>query len=207
MGEYAERLTDGEEVKIGTCESMYYLRYEDRGKVCALSHSLDPATTDGLRWRLPFPDEDHILIGEYQPHTRGQRLYLDRKDGEQFARQFSDPETAETPGLIQLKHECGLLVNMPCFHGEKLPEITGPDCTKAFWNGKSWFLELSGVINKPDGRVLPLVHCRHCRQQWSYTWPDILPYLHDEMRQRMEKHATIEEIQIANATQEDATVV
>ncbi len=30
MGEYAKRASDGVEVKIGTCEAMYYLRFEDR---------------------------------------------------------------------------------------------------------------------------------------------------------------------------------
>ena len=33
MGEYAIRKSDGESIKIGTCEDMYYLRYEDRFKV------------------------------------------------------------------------------------------------------------------------------------------------------------------------------
>ncbi len=30
MGEYAKRLSDGTEIKIGTCEEMLYLRFEDR---------------------------------------------------------------------------------------------------------------------------------------------------------------------------------
>jgi ferredoxin hydrogenase len=33
MGEYAKRKSDGLEVKIGTCASMYYLRYEQRNEV------------------------------------------------------------------------------------------------------------------------------------------------------------------------------
>ena len=33
MGEYARRKTDGEKIKIGTCESMYYCRYEQIGEV------------------------------------------------------------------------------------------------------------------------------------------------------------------------------
>ena len=36
MGEYARRKSDNESIKIGTCESMYYLRYEDRDKVISI---------------------------------------------------------------------------------------------------------------------------------------------------------------------------
>ncbi len=41
MGEFARRLSDGAEVKIGTCEEMLYLRFDDRHKVCALPNSVD----------------------------------------------------------------------------------------------------------------------------------------------------------------------
>ena len=60
MGEYAKH--DGHEVKIGTCEDMYYLRLEDCRKVQPIPNSLNPATCEGLRFRLPFPDEDNVQI-------------------------------------------------------------------------------------------------------------------------------------------------
>lgn len=63
MGEYATRKSDEAEVKIGTCEDMYYLRYEDRDKVRQLPNSLNAANELNLRWRLPFPDEDSTRIG------------------------------------------------------------------------------------------------------------------------------------------------
>ena len=65
MGEYAIRKRDGEEVKIGTCEDMYYIRYEDRFKVEPASNSLDCGKELNLFWRLPYPSEDHMNIGEY----------------------------------------------------------------------------------------------------------------------------------------------
>ena len=40
MGEYAKY--NNQEIKIGTCETMYYLRYEDRHKVKALKGNVDP---------------------------------------------------------------------------------------------------------------------------------------------------------------------
>lgn len=69
MGEYGYYY--GNLVKIGTCENMYYLRYEDRHKIKKDENSLDPKTTTTLRFRLPFPDEDHIQPGQYHDHDRG----------------------------------------------------------------------------------------------------------------------------------------
>lgn len=66
MGEYATRKSDGERVKIGTCEDMYYLRHDQRGEVEAIPGNLDP-TRDALRirFRFPFPDEDHLAPGAW----------------------------------------------------------------------------------------------------------------------------------------------
>lgn len=67
MGEYAFRNSDGQHIKIGTCENMYYIRYEDRFKVRPDEYSLDCSKETGLIWRLPFPEEDHLKPGEYEP--------------------------------------------------------------------------------------------------------------------------------------------
>ena len=69
MGEYAIRKSDNESIKIGTCESMYYLRYEDRGKVTP-----EQGSGFGYYWPLPFPDEDCIRPGEYDSCFRGIEL-------------------------------------------------------------------------------------------------------------------------------------
>ena len=75
MGEYAFRRPDGEHIKIGTCEDMYYIRFEDRKKVKPDEHSLDCSKELDLRWRLPFPDEDHILPGNYMDFNRSEPLH------------------------------------------------------------------------------------------------------------------------------------
>lgn len=181
MGEYAVRKSDGQQVKIGTCESMYYLRYEDRNRVSKLENSLDASTETGLFWRLPYPDEDEIQIGQYEKYNRGERLYKKDEDTRYYV-DFSDPTTAEQPGTMQLTHPSGLLVNVPCYHGEKLPE--GGEI-KAFWNGRSWFYELAFIKNVEENKIMPVVHCRHCGKMWRYEWAEILPYLHGEMRNRL----------------------
>ena len=181
MGEYAKRKSDGQEVKIGTCESMYYLRYEDRDAVGALPGNIKPSTTKGLFWRLPFPDEDSIRIGEYPEYNRGYRLWK-QEEGQQYAEDFKDEETVKYPGTIQLTHESGLLINVKCYHGVKLPD--GSDDIKAHWNGKSWSLELRAIKNTEDG-IKPIVHCRHCGNMWSYDWEDVMPYINGEMKKRL----------------------
>jgi len=187
MGEYA-KTQNGTEVKIGTCESMYYLRFDDRDKVRKLPGSLDASTTTDLFWRLPFPDEDSIGIGNYSDYKRGLRLF---KKNEQtgYCDSFSDPETVNDPGTIQFHNDSGLLINVKCYHGEKLPESTGD--FKAFWNGKSWFYELVHIKNTKTG-IFPVVQCRHCQQMWRYTWDDILPFVHNaEMLKRLTAYSLI----------------
>lgn len=186
MGEYAIRKEDGQEVKIGTCESMYYIRFEDREKVKQLPNSLDAATCENLFWRLPFPDEDEVKIGEYKDHNRGLRLYSQDNPTQHYT-EFGDPSTVEDPGTMQFHNGSGILINVKCYHGEKLPQNT-EDVSFA-WNGRSWFYELAFVKNTTEG-LKPVVHCRHCRQMWRYTWEEILPFVQDsEMRKRLEEYA------------------
>ena len=173
MGEFALRRSDGVKIKLGTGADMYYIRYEDRMKVERDENSLDAAKELDLRWRLPFPDEDDTAIGEYDNYTRGQRLYT---EGDTYALNIHIPEN--DPGTIQLSHPSGLLINLPCYHGRKLPEIDGAD---VFWSGKSWSLELYQVINTPAG-IKPIVNCRHCRTFWSFEWDDVMPYINGELK-------------------------
>ena len=179
MGEYAKH--NGQRVKIGTCESMYYLRFEDRFSVRKEPDSLDPATETNLFWRLPFPDEDAIQPGHYEQYNRGSVLTT-----------FTDPGTAETPGTLQVSHPMGLLLNVACYHGEKLPEASKD--FKPHWNGKGNFFELAFIKNA-ENSILPVVRCRACGHMWSYSsWDDILPQIHDEgLRERLEKYAPVKE--------------
>lgn len=181
MGEIA--LLNGERIKIGTCESMYYIRFEDRLKVEKVSGSIDPSNEIGLYWRLPFEDEDSVAIGSYEIYNRGYRLY--QMDEHGYARDFIDEVMADHPGIIQLRHDSGLLLNVPCYHGLKLPEVA--EGSKAFWNGKSWSIELKSIKNTNDG-LRPITECRHCRQIWSHDWDEILPFVHGEMKERLEAY-------------------
>jgi DNA-directed RNA polymerase subunit M/transcription elongation factor TFIIS len=82
MGEYAVRKSDNETIKVGTCEDMYYIRFEDRNEIMEDDGTESPLSTDtSLRWRLPFPDEDEVDIGEYDQHDRSVPLFKTETDG------------------------------------------------------------------------------------------------------------------------------
>ncbi len=213
MGEYAKRKSDGADIKIGTCEDMYYLRYEDRHKVWPQANSLDPVTEAcELRFRLPFPDEDSVLPGEYEQYARGERLWKSwcyrcnalasdacksDHNHQTGCPSFEDESAADDPGVIQLRHDSGLLVNVPCYHGVKLPEVAKP--VQIFWNGKSWHLELQQLRPTPAG-VKPIVGCRFCGHKWRYDWSDVWDYIQDaKLRAALREYRDAEVIAKGNA--------
>ena len=187
MGEYATRISDGEEIKIGTCESMYYIRYEDRNLVNPRENSLDCSKELDLHWRLPFPDEDDIKVGEYQEFNRGSPLY---QMGEHGAEGFTIDESEQHPGSIQLTHKSGLLLNIPCYHGVQLPDMG--DIVRAGWNGKqSWFFELKSIKNTKKG-IKGIISCRYCDKSWICDIDEIIDYIPDaELRGRLKKYLNV----------------
>jgi hypothetical protein len=163
MGENATY--NGQQIKIGTCENMYYLRYSDIGKIQSLSGNVDvhdQKTVNQLRFRLPFPDEDHIAPGRYEPF-RGATLHG-----------YSDKETAETPGIVQLNSKSGMLVNIACYHGEKLPENTKE--SQFFWNGKGPAYELT-FLKFIDGKCFGVYSCVDCNQSFRAPLKELLPFM------------------------------
>lgn len=186
MGEYATRKSDNQYVMIGTCESMYYLRWDDIDKVQVNYDLREP----GLSFRLPFPDEDDQLPGEYDRYDLGYRL-LPYEDDDRVI-PFEAAETVNIPGRIQLHHASGLLINAKCFHGLRLPE--GSDDLQVHWNGKDphvW--ELIRVKNHAGEGLVPLIQCRHCKQLFRSTWAAVLPHVRDQqLRDRLTDYAAFQ---------------
>lgn len=72
MGEYAKSNKDGEIVKIGTCEDMYYLRADQLEEITAIDHSMDPwllcasamladPPTGLKQWKMPWKSSKAFL--------------------------------------------------------------------------------------------------------------------------------------------------
>tara|TARA_R100001594_G_scaffold22178_1_gene42912 strand:- start:859 stop:1464 length:606 start_codon:yes stop_codon:yes gene_type:complete len=183
MGEYARLKSTGEDIKIGTCESCYYLRFEDRFKV---------DYEEGFKnmwFRLPFPDEDHLQVGSYDDYDRAAPLhdYVDPED-ESIREPYEYKGTEEHPGLIQLRHDTGLLINVPCYHGLKLPEMGEG---KAFFNGKDpHMFELCMVKyqakDEEFGELVPLVRCKACKKTFRDSWSHVLNHLPEWNKEQKE---------------------
>lgn len=158
MGEYAKIKKTGTEVKIGTCESMYYIRYHDRDKV---DYNFEKGR---YYFRLPFPDEDTIKIGMYEQFDR--TLYCGF---------FNLVDIEKDAGIVQLYNkDCGILVNLPCYHGVCLPDISSVENAKVFWNGKKNPLELSSIKYEHGKITKPVFTCKCCRKSWSIDWYDVM---------------------------------
>jgi hypothetical protein len=179
MGEYARRRDNGAHVKIGTCEDMLYLRWEDRGAVAALPGNTDPALeSEGLRFRLPFPDEDGEGAGSGEPFRT---LLLPG----------FDPGEEVDPGRVQLRHEqSGLLLSVPCHHGAKLPEVA--DGMTAHWIGRSPHFWALKSVRVAGGALWPVIACRSCGAAYRSTWAAVLEHVPDEiMRDRLAAYGEV----------------
>lgn len=102
MGEYA--MYRGKEIKIGTCEDMYYLRADQAHLVTALPNNIDPMKdTATLRFRFPFPDEDGTAPGVFPDYDRTLAL-----SGEFDCLKYADHRD------IQFVARVGILAMLPC---------------------------------------------------------------------------------------------
>ena len=109
MGEYAT--FKGKQIKIGTCEDMYYLRADHASSVTAKDRSeTNPiACADSIRFRFPFPDEDAIEPGAFDDY--GRAIYLHG---------LEVPEGVEHSS-VQFSAQAGYLVSLPCPESGKCP--------------------------------------------------------------------------------------
>lgn len=171
MGEYATH--KGKEIKIGTCEQMYYIRFEDRFAVEKLENSLDCSNTLNLNWRIPVPKEDGIAPGHYDSYICDVRI------------DNNGLELCENKGTVQLHNDFGLLINVDCGHGISLPKET--DQIKAFWNGKREHIVLSAMKNTLND-IRMVITCRACGSAWNCDFEDIESRIYDtEIRDRLKK--------------------
>lgn len=165
MGEYAKRKIDGTQVKIGTCEDMMYCRYEQIGQV---EYGYQ---TDDLYWRIPNPDEDDIMVGDFEPSLLNDgiipghlRVYIKDEELKQ--------ELIKSKGMVQtVIKQLGILMNVTCHHNLKLPD----DCesVKFGWNGKNGGLYLYALKNS-DTELRVVLSCSACRKMCSCSFDEIV---------------------------------
>lgn len=158
MGEYATY--NGQHIKIGTCESMYYLRADQAQKVTPEAGSVDPVRdAEHIRFRFPFPDEDTIRPGGFEEYGR----------------------TVHVPGLtapagadhytVQFRADNGYLASLPC------PES---DTETSYTVHRNGYGGAVGIAQQRvwEGRLVLVAQCRGCGAAWRYPdAADVLPVL------------------------------
>ena len=175
MSEYATRKIDGKEFKIGTCEDMFNCRYDQ------ISEVIYSYMSDNLYWRIPTPDEDGTLPGDYNYSLLREDGYIPWKlmiDTSKFSN--DDIADMQQTGTIQLKEpKMGLLVNIRCPHGfpmERFKQNKEGDIISMGYNGHQDTLYLKGLKNETN-ELKVLVECSACRSMWSFSFNDIEPMI------------------------------
>jgi hypothetical protein len=127
MGEYIKY--QGTEIKIGTCEDMYYATYQkynlalERGQLIKSDNSSNPeeyAKPDsGIRFRFPFPDEDHFQLGDIGKNAfdRGVTILISGDLDDTLAVVNGVPQTLELrQQKLVHKESDGRLALVPVLH-------------------------------------------------------------------------------------------
>jgi hypothetical protein len=147
MGEYAKY--NRHEVKIGTCENLYYLRHDQRWDISPMSGNVNPQSDrelPHLRFRFPFPDEDHVAPGAFEDYSRGFPI--------------SGMDISEWKhGNVQFSAH-GYLVSLPCPEGYSGREFS-ENHAKIHRNG---FAGAVSVVMQRfhDGELQTVVRCNGC---------------------------------------------
>src|SRR5665213_2171742 len=151
MGEYATY--NGQEVKIGTCEDLYYLRADQLGKIRGVPAGL----LEWGRFRFPFPDEDNTEPGAFETFNRSIQL-----DG-----MAAPTEMAGEHYSVQFVAQAGYNVCLPC------PEAGAAEHgLTVHRNGFSGAVKL--VQQRfVDGQLVAIVQCGGCGLAWR------LPTIHE----------------------------
>ena len=150
MGEYARY--GGESVKIGTCEDMYYLRYDQRHMVQPEPNSLnpaDPAIVPELRFRFPWPSEDGQAPGSFEASYK-----------HVWVPGLTAPAHVEH-GNVQFTAPAGYLCSLPCPEGPG--QVEGVHIHRNGFNGA---VQLVAQKLVPGVGLVPVLRCGGCGAMW-----------------------------------------
>jgi len=167
MGEYLK--VNGKEIKLGTCESLYYVRLSDLQEIEALGISetidgnesvkeyLDPASL--YRYRFPFPNEDGTPAGDYEPYDKGFAVKIDPETAPQLYRYLRGTEWEHNTVCHSCNVDGAYNVNilLPCPLAHDFPTNV-----KLSQGGASPVIEI--VQQKQvEGKVWTVIRCGYCK--------------------------------------------
>ncbi len=150
MGEYATH--NGQNIKIGTCEDMYYLRYDQRQLVTPERGNVDPVKdAEALRFRFPWPDEDANEPGQFENYHRSLTIH------------GASPSASVEHYSIQFSAQAGYLVSLPCPEAGAVT-INGATLT-VHRNGFQGAVQLVAQKFRPGIGLVPILRCA-CGAMW-----------------------------------------
>lgn len=177
MGEFAKY--KGHEIKIGTCQNMYYLRWEQRYLVDCLPGNVDPITQAGQLWfRLPRTMEDGVAPGNFEYYGFGGASPIEIKVSRYSQLKADIDEMLEDEthlGTMELRNlNAGMIYNMPCNHGRKLKEM--PENVRAY-NFEEDTLCITAVSVRPGmngWQAVAKIACKVCKETlFTFTLKDL----------------------------------
>lgn len=178
MGEYAK--LNGQSVKIGTCEQMYYLRADQVQLIEPERNSVNPKIkehAEQIRFRFPFPQEDNEQPGGFYSlgYDYGMGLYG-----------VEVPEEVEHHSLQFTRNypsAGGILLSAPCPRSKE-GKASG---LKFHYNGYSGAAQIHSqrLVN---GQLRLVMKCGDCGALWRCDsledCKDVLAALEKEAQQR-----------------------
>ena len=157
MGEYATY--KGQQIKMGTCEDMYYLRATQARQVEPEQGSLDPTRPDVqqvIRFRFPWPDEDGIEPGAFTPYDRSVGVW-----------DVSPPAELEHH-LLQFTATAGYNVCLPCPESPAAGTITWEGAAKVQIH-RNGFAGPVGIVQQGfrNGVLALICRCGGCGAKYN----------------------------------------
>ncbi len=189
MAEYTIRKADKKRIEIGESEEMYYLRFRDLDQVQRYTESyIDLQHDDNLVFRLPLPNEDHILPGEYCTKTS---FLFNHKKNREYCRlekedRFFNPCYNMPDEIIFYSTVRDTFIKVECDHyftSLKKQRVMMEDIHIEDENTN--FLCLSGVITGQK-ELMICVSCFVCGLTWLYKFSQIERLIiNPEMKKRL----------------------
>ena len=152
MGEYLNG------IKLGTCEDLYYVRLTDLQRMKGAGDYLTPA--NGYRYRFPFPEEDTMQAGNYDPYNKGYPVSLS---------QTASPKLYALMTSADYKHMT--VCHSASYHGTHNVNMIMPcPLSKEFSNTKEIRLSAGGAsiavvieqLKWVDGEIWTVISCPYC---------------------------------------------
>jgi hypothetical protein len=159
MGEYMRRISDGARIKVGTCEDLWSLRYDQLRDVAYCGDADPSRALDIYRFRFPWPDEDGTPPGDYADPFR-----------ELGISGVAPPEIGLEHSTCQFVSHHGYVVSLPC------PESPEGD-PRVVRNGNAGPVRLAGQAIR-GGRLVAICRCGGCHVPYRVpTLEDAQPIL------------------------------